>query len=122
MAATSMNDILHPDPTGRRRYSKFPDCPEDWSPEQASEIAAAEGIALTDDIWEVVRALQHYFATHDFPNMRELHDALDEHFHVKGGMKYLYTVLPGGPVAQGCRLAGLTPPAGSVDLSFGSVQ
>ena len=54
--------------------------------------------------------------------MRELHDALDEHFHAKGGMKFLYTVLPGGPVAQGCRLAGLTPPAGSVDPSFGSVQ
>jgi tRNA 2-thiouridine synthesizing protein E len=36
-------------------------------------------------------------------------------------MKYLYTLLPGGPIAQGCRLAGLKPPAGAVDQGFGSV-
>jgi hypothetical protein len=28
--------------------------------------------------------------------------------------------LPGGPVAQGCRIAGLTAPAGVTDKSFGS--
>ena len=54
--------------------------------------------------------------------MRVLHDALDEKFHVKGGMKVLYEMFPGGPVAQGCRLAGLEAPAGAVDKSFGSVQ
>jgi tRNA 2-thiouridine synthesizing protein E len=55
-------------------------------------------------------------------NMRELHDALDEKFHPQGGMKYLYKLFPGGPVAQGCRLAGIDVPAGAVDKSFGSVQ
>ncbi|MDH5470718.1 MAG: TusE/DsrC/DsvC family sulfur relay protein, partial [Gammaproteobacteria bacterium] len=29
---------------------------------------------------------------------------------------------PGGPIAQGCRIAGLVPPAGSKDSGFGSVQ
>jgi tRNA 2-thiouridine synthesizing protein E len=33
----------------------------------------------------------------------------------------LFEIIPGGPVAQGCRLAGLKPPPGSVDPSFGSV-
>jgi len=28
-------------------------------------------------------------------------------------MKYLYQIIPGGPVAEGCRLAGLNVPAGS---------
>jgi tRNA 2-thiouridine synthesizing protein E len=37
-------------------------------------------------------------------------------------MKFLYKLLPGGPVSQGCRLAGLEPPAGSTDPGFGSVQ
>jgi tRNA 2-thiouridine synthesizing protein E len=53
--------------------------------------------------------------------MRELHDALDENFHGKGGLKYLYQLFPGGPVAQGCRIAGLKAPAGATDKSFGSV-
>jgi tRNA 2-thiouridine synthesizing protein E len=72
----------------------------------------------------MLAALQAYFAGHDKPdlNMRELHDALDERFHTRGGMKFLYRLFPGGPVAQGCRLAGLPVPAGAVNPSFGSVQ
>lgn len=53
--------------------------------------------------------------------MRELHDALDEKFHWKGGIGYLYRLFPGGPIAQGCRIAGLRAPAGAVDRGFGSV-
>ena len=56
------------------------------------------------------------------PTLREISDALEESFHAKGGMKYLYQIMPGGPVAQGCKLAGLQVPAGAVDKSFGSVQ
>lgn len=43
-------------------------------------------------------------------------------FHALGGLKFLYKMLPGGPVAQGCRLAGLKVPAGAKDKSFGSLQ
>ncbi len=46
---------------------------------------------------------------------------LEEKFHSKGGMKFLYKLLPNGPVSQGCLLAGIDIPAGNVDLSFGSV-
>jgi tRNA 2-thiouridine synthesizing protein E len=102
---------------------RFPHAPPGWAPETAVEIAQQEQVMLGDDHWAVVRGLQEFFARHEsgFVNLRELHDALDEKFHHKGGMKYLYTLLPGGPIAQGCRLAGLKPPAGAVDLSFGSV-
>jgi len=55
-------------------------------------------------------------------NARELHDALEERFHSRGGMKFLYDLFPGGPVTQGCRLAGLEPPAGSHEEGFGSVM
>jgi tRNA 2-thiouridine synthesizing protein E len=54
-------------------------------------------------------------------NLRDLHDALDEHFHAKGGLKYLYTIFPGGPITQSCRLAGLKAPFIASDPSFGSV-
>jgi tRNA 2-thiouridine synthesizing protein E len=71
-----------------------------------------------------VRALQEYFARHEFRghNMREAHDALDERFHARGGMKYLYQLFPAGPVAQGCRVAGLPVPFLAVDRGFGSVM
>ena len=118
--ASDMNDILHPgidqaDPD-------FPHAPTDWTRASAVAAAEADGISLGPDHWEAIGALQAYFATQSKPNMRELHDALEERFHSKGGLKYLYEAFPGGPVAQGCRFAGLQPPAGAADKSFGSVQ
>jgi len=53
--------------------------------------------------------------------MRELHDALEERFHARGGLKRLYQLFPGGPLAQGCRLAGLKAPFLATDHGFGSV-
>jgi tRNA 2-thiouridine synthesizing protein E len=102
----------------------FPHAPATWTPDDARRVAGEEGLRLEEDHWEAVRALQEFFARHsDRPmiNFRELHDALDEKFHIKGGMRYLYQLFPKGPVAQGCRLAGLKAPAGAVDKSFGSV-
>jgi tRNA 2-thiouridine synthesizing protein E len=102
----------------------FPHAPEDWSPVVAEEIARAEGIELSDDHWEAVRGLQEYFARHEGApsiNMREVHDALDERFHSRGGIKALYLLFPGGPIAQGCRVAGLKAPYLATDTSFGSV-
>lgn len=116
----TMQDIMNPG--ANKQDPRFPQAPADWSPEDAERQADSEGLTLSDTLWEVVRALQAYFARVEQPNTRALHDALDEHFHGRGGIKHLYEVLPGGPVAQGCRLAGLKPPAGAVDTSFGSVK
>ena len=102
----------------------FPFAPIDWTPEEARLIAEQEGLTLGVAHWETVRALQEYFtrnAEHGIHG-RALHDALDEHFHTQGGIKYLYRVFPGGPVAQGCRFAGLKAPTMAVDNSFGSVM
>jgi tRNA 2-thiouridine synthesizing protein E len=101
----------------------FRHAPPDWTPAVAEQTARAENVVLGEDHWELLRGLQEFFARHEDGEikLRELHDALDEKFHHKGGVKYLYTLLPGGPVAQGCRLAGLKPPSGAIDKSFGSV-
>ncbi len=103
--------------------AQFPNAPKGWRPVDAEKIAKQQNITLTTDHWEVIRALQRYFKLHDKPqiNRRELTDALDEKFHIKGGKKYLYRLFPKGPVSQGCMLAGLSNPAGNVDQSFGSV-
>jgi len=103
----------------------FPHAPADWTPADAIATAKQEHLALVEDHWETVRALQEYFARHaDSPamNKRELHDALNEKFHIKGGLRYLYEIFPGGPIAQGCRLAGLKAPEGAIDRAFGSVS
>jgi TusE/DsrC/DsvC family sulfur relay protein len=117
--ADSMNDIMHP---GGGKQPGFPDAPQGWTPADAERIAKAENLALSEDHWEVIKALQRIFARDAEPGIRRIHDAFDEHFHGQGGMRYLYRILPAGPVAQGCRLAGLKAPAGSTDASFGSVQ
>jgi tRNA 2-thiouridine synthesizing protein E len=98
----------------------FPNAPDDWDIEKAQEIAKSDGVTLSDDHWDLIRALQEYYHKVEFPNLRQIKDALEEKFHSRGGMKYLYQIIPGGPVAQGCRLAGLKVPAGAVDKSFGS--
>ncbi|MHB1084622.1 MAG: TusE/DsrC/DsvC family sulfur relay protein [Thiobacillus sp.] len=102
----------------------FPHAPLDWTREDAVETARQEKLELTEEHWEAVRAVQSYYAQHEDDsviNLRALHDALDEHFHQQGGLKFLYTLFPGGPIAQICRLAGLKAPFIAADLSFGSV-
>ena len=103
--------------------NSFQHAPYDWSPEAAEQLAQGEGLELSDEHWEELGALHEYYARHEFDhiNVRELSDALDEKFHDRGGIKYLYTLFPKGPIAQGCRLAGLEMPAGAVDKGFGSV-
>ena len=101
----------------------FPHAPEGWTRARALQSAKQEGLELGDGHWTALRALQEYFARHEPTaiNLRELHDALDEKFHPQGGIRHLYLLFPGGPVAQGCRLAGLKAPAGATDRGFGSV-
>jgi TusE/DsrC/DsvC family sulfur relay protein len=102
---------------------KFPHAPEGWTAAAALDAASKEGLTLGNEHWEALRALQEYCARHE-PNaihLREMHDALDEKFHGAGGIRHLYMLFPGGPVAQGCRIAGLKVPTGAIDKGFGSV-
>ncbi len=114
----TMEEFTHP---GSVRPSPgFPDAPESWSPDMAERLAQEMGIELTDDHWEVIRTLQGAYRDEAEPPLRRLHEALEGRFAEKGGMKYLYAIFNGGPIARGCRLAGLKPPAGAIDTSFGS--
>jgi tRNA 2-thiouridine synthesizing protein E len=118
--STTTDQIRGRDPD---RDPRFRHAPPEWTPAAAERVAQEENLTLTEDHWELVRGLQEFFARHEEGEVRlpDLHDALEEKFHYKGGVKYLYTLLPGGPIAQGCRLAGLKPPGGAIDTNFGSV-
>ena len=106
------------------RPDGYPYAPIGWKEEEAEHMAESLGMTLGPDHFEVIRCLQEYFSRNEGGdiNIRELHDALEERFHGRGGIKYLYWILPGGPVAQGCALAGLPVPAGTASRSHGSVQ
>ena len=120
---TSLMDAIVDGGSGADKDPRFPHAPDGWTPAAAVEAALQDGLELGEDHWEALRALHEYSARHDATtiNLRELHDALDEKFHSRGGIKRLYQLFPGGPVAQGCRIAGLRTPAGAIDKGFGSV-
>ena len=99
----------------------FPNAPQGWSMENAKASAASEGITLDEDHWQLIGALQEYYTKVEHPKLRQVKDALGEKFHRQGGMKFLHQLVPSGPVAGGCKLAGLEIPAGAIDKSFGSV-
>ena len=119
-APRTMYGILHPG-VERQWDPNFRDAPDGWTPAHAQALAAEAGLKLTADHWEVIRVLQGCYKDEVSPRIRLLRDALEARFAGKGGMKYLFGILPGGPIAQGCALAGLKPPAGARDPSFGSV-
>ena len=102
---------------------RFPHAPPGWAPLAAVEAARQEALEMSNEHWDALRALQEYYARHEATavNLRELHDALDEKFHSQGGIRHLYRLFPGGPVAQGCRIAGLKARPGAIDMGFGSV-
>jgi tRNA 2-thiouridine synthesizing protein E len=118
--ARTIFDIIH---SGAAIGSdpSFRDAPDGWMPVHARALAAEAGLTLTDDHWEIIRVLQGCYKDEAQPRIRLLHNALEARFASKGGTKYLFGILPGGPIVQGCALAGLKPPHGARDLSFGSV-
>jgi len=99
----------------------FPNAPHGWSMKNAEAIAKKDGVTLRDHHWQLISALQEYYSKVEHPKLRQVKDALNEKFHSQGGLKFLHQQVPSGPVAGGCKLAGLEVPVGAVDKSFGSV-
>lgn len=88
---------------------------------QTEQMAAEEGLVLSGEHWTVIRYLRSFYRQHqDDYQLKALVEGLESKFGAKGGRRYLYRLFPGGPVTQGCRLAGVPVPGGSTDPSFGS--
>jgi tRNA 2-thiouridine synthesizing protein E len=94
-----------------------------WSEGIARNLAKEEGVLMTEEHWEVVRLLREHYRLHghDMSGTRLL-NALAEPFGARGGKKHLFELFPGGPVSQGCRIAGIPLPPYSNDPAFGSVE
>jgi TusE/DsrC/DsvC family sulfur relay protein len=85
----------------------------DFTDQAVEVIAAAEGIALTDDHWKVVAFLRDkYRADGHTPNFRTMLKEIAEEAMPGCDSKALYDLFPIGPAKQGCKVAGLPQPYG----------
>lgn len=107
---SALIDTLETDHEGYLRHV------DDWSEALATELAAADGIELTEAHWEVIRFLQEYYENYEIaPAIRILTKQIGKRYgKEKGNSKYLYELFPRGPAKQACRYAGLPKPTGCV--------
>jgi len=85
---------------------------QDWTPEVARQIAAAEQLELTEAHWEILSLLRDYYSEFDSsPAMRPLvkYCALKLGSD-KGRSIYLMSLFPGSPAKLGSKIAGLPKP------------
>ena len=92
-----------------------------WDRSKSLAPAEAEGIAFSDDHWNVIVFMRKHYREHGLPiNARTTARALNKHFSIQGGSRYLRGLFSGGPVTQGGRIANLRTPAYATDPSFGT--
>lgn len=85
----------------------------DWSPEVAGEIAAAEGIDLTDEHWRVVEIVRDYYDRfHISPAARIIVKQLEKSLGAQQGTSiYLMRLFGGRPARVVTKIAGLPKPS-----------
>jgi tRNA 2-thiouridine synthesizing protein E len=84
--------------------------PDEWDKEVAEAIAAAEGLTLTPDHWDVIEYLRDaYFNNNgEQPNNRAILKAMQEKWAGrKVDNKTLFDLFPGNPSKQAGKIAGL---------------
>ena len=85
----------------------------DWSTELAEQLAAEEGVALSDAHWEIIHLLRNFYEEYGLsPAMRPLVKAVSKSLgSEKGRSIYLMTLFPGSPPKLAAKIAGLPKPA-----------
>jgi tRNA 2-thiouridine synthesizing protein E len=83
--------------------------PNAWSEELGKEIAAREGITLTDRHWVVINYARSEWKTKgEAPTLRNITKNTDV------DTKELYGLFPGGPGKLAAKVAGLHKPTGCI--------
>ena len=85
---------------------------DDWSPQIAAEIAAREGITLSDAHWEIIGLLREFYQRFEAsPANRALVKFTAQQLGAeKGRSVYLMSLFPGSPAKLGSKIAGLPKP------------
>lgn len=86
--------------------------PADWTEEAAETLARAEGIALTEEHWAVLRFMRRYYDEHAIPADARfaIRYLAEERGHGANARKRLFELFPYGYVKQACRIAGMRRP------------
>ena len=88
---------------------------DEWTTNFVNVRAEAEGLKLTDEHWQVINFIRHFYSKHGVQS--PVRDMI-KHFKImwgkeKGNTRYLHQIFPlGGPQKQGNRLAGVRKPKG----------
>ena len=85
---------------------------DDWSPAIAGEIAAREGIELSDAHWEIITLLREFYQRFEASpaNRALVKFTAQELGKDKGRSVYLMSLFPGSPAKIGSKIAGLPKP------------
>lgn len=86
---------------------------KDWNHDIAIWLATTDNIQLTDDHWEIIQALQHYYHLYEHapsqrPLLKHIANTLGKE---KGNSIYLMQLFHGSPAKTAARIAGLPRPS-----------
>ncbi len=78
----------------------------DWTEEIATELFAEEGIAATQEHWDIVNYVRQETLNGDEPNERSIMKAMGKIWGRKVSSKEMYEMFPGMPSKQGLKIGG----------------
>ena len=87
--------------------------PENWNKDLAMELAAEEGLELTEAYWPVLHFIRDYWQQHKIaPDVRHVIKHLVElyGYDKKQAKQNVFTLFPYGYVKQACKIAGMQRP------------
>ena len=87
--------------------------PEDWDERLARELAAEEGLELSERYWPILHFMRDYWQQHKVaPDVRHVTRRLSETYGYdkKAAKQCLFQLFPYGYVKQACKIAGMRRP------------
>lgn len=87
--------------------------PDDWNEDLARELAAEEGLELTEAYWPVLQFMRAYWQEHKVaPDVRHVIKQMadTQGYDKKAAKQALFELFPYGYVKQACKIAGMQRP------------
>jgi len=95
-----------------------------FNKQEVEERAKKLGINLTDEHWEAINFVKNFYDYHEDEELqvKDYNNAFKGKYANLGGLKYLYSLFPDGPINTMTQLAGIPDVKNTQNPSMGSVQ